>query len=314
MIIFADVQAAPPSVIENPVGRSTRSITPGNDHHRRQRQRRRIRGRAGLVMNAQTSRGVRSTFAVHHDGALLNAGMVDTTPLDDFNATYYFMWDDQFFYAAASAVDDNYSFVGPDPNGSDALQFVFAESPDVKDITAMYIPTIAPEDAEGNLLAKNDFGGWLAIDIMGVSTVAGKVNPDTSDWTVEVKIPWSAMTDFTKPVFPPKTGDMVGFVVLAIDYDNGTLEWFSCNESTFRGVAGRRTDASSTGERAWSNGRFIENLFKNRIGKQRFHAICSIRVIRLFPWGRRIFCLCFTETGTPPSRRRGPSRERPRSC
>ncbi len=235
--IFADVQAAPVPVIENPGWpvnavklAAGQTITIDGNVSAAEYQ-----GAQALVMNAQTIQGVPDPYfkQYNHDGALLNAGMVDTTPLDDFNATYYFMWDDQFFYAAASAVDDNYSFVGPDPNGSDALQFVFAESPDVKDITAMYIPTIAPEDAEGNLLAKNDFGGWLAIDIMGVSTVAGKVNPDTSDWTVEVKIPWSAMTDFTKPVFPPKTGDMVGFVVLAIDYDNGTLEWFSCNESTF---------------------------------------------------------------------------------
>ncbi|MFB3787470.1 MAG: hypothetical protein ACE15F_13995 [bacterium] len=235
--IFVEVQAAPIPVIENPGWpvnavklAAGQTITIDGNVSAAEYE-----GAQALVMNADTYKGIPDPYfpQYNHNGALLTAGMADVTPLDDFNGTYYFMWDDQFFYAAVSAVDDNYSFVGPDPNGSDALQFVFAVSPDVKDITAMYIPTIAPEDAEGNLLAKNDFAGWLAIDIMGVSSVAGKVNPDTSDWTVEVKIPWNSMTDFTTPVFPPKSGDMVGFVVLAIDYDNGTLEWFSCNESTF---------------------------------------------------------------------------------
>ncbi|MGC9328392.1 MAG: hypothetical protein ACP5I1_12220, partial [Candidatus Hinthialibacter sp.] len=54
------------------------------------------------------------------------------------------------------------------------------------------------------------------------------------DWSVEIKIPWSAMQgDFANDVFPPNTGDEVGFAVLAIDYDNGVLEWFSCNNPTY---------------------------------------------------------------------------------
>ena len=72
---------------------------------------------------------------------------------------------------------------------------------------------------------------------MAASTVAGTVNDDQS-WAVEIKIPWNSMTQFTKPIFPPKAGSMVGFSVLSIDYDldeNGVagLQWFACNNPTF---------------------------------------------------------------------------------
>ncbi|NPU98139.1 MAG: hypothetical protein HPY51_13110 [Candidatus Omnitrophica bacterium] len=235
--IFVNVQPAPQPVIENP-GWPVNAVklAPGQtitiDGNVSAAE---YAGAQALVMNADTYKGIPDPYfpQYNHNGALLTAGMAAATPLSDFNATYYFMWDDQFFYAAVSAVDDHYSFVGPDPNGSDTLQFVFAETPDELQTANMYIPTIAPEGPDGNIVAKNDFGGWLAVDIMGESTFAGKVDPNTSDWAVEIKIPWSAMNGFSKPVFPPKTGDRVGFVVLAIDYDNGTLEWFSCNESTF---------------------------------------------------------------------------------
>lgn len=193
-------------------------------------------GAQALVMNANTVRGVADPYfpQYNHNGQLVNASMIDATSLDDFNATYYFMWDSQYFYAAVSAQDDTYSFVGPDPNGSDALQFVFAESPAIKETAKMFIPTLAPAGSDGNILAKNDFGGWLTTEIMGQSEYVGKVNSQTSDWTVEVKIPWSAMKgNFSKEVFPPNVGDVVGFAVLSIDYDNGALEFFGCNNPTF---------------------------------------------------------------------------------
>ncbi len=156
------------------------------------------------------------------------------TPLEDFSATYYFLWDDEFFYAAISAQDDNYSYVGPYPNGSDTLQFVFAESPDETQTTNMYIPTIAPDNGAGEIDAKNDFDGWITNDIMDDSTFAASVDPETQDWTVEIKIPWGAMQgDFISDVFPPQTGDQVGFQVLAIDYDEGVLHWFAGNHPTF---------------------------------------------------------------------------------
>lgn len=189
-----------------------------------------------LVMNRDTVRGIADPFfpQFNHNGNLTNLNMIDNTSLEDFNASYYFMWDDEYFYAAVSAQDDNYSFVGPDPNGSDTLQFVFAENPSIKQAGSMYIPTIAPAGPDGTILAKNDFGGWLTTEIMGQSEFAGKIDADTSDWMVEIKIPWSAMQgDFANDVFPPHTGDEVGFAVLAIDYDNGALEWFSCNNPTF---------------------------------------------------------------------------------
>lgn len=194
------------------------------------------KGAQALVMNANTVRGIQDPYfpQYNHNGQLVNAGMIAATSLDDFNATYYFMWDSEYFYAAVAAQDDNYSFVGPDPNGSDALQFVFAESPAIKETAQMYIPTLAAEGTDGNILAKNDFGGWITAEIMGLSEFVGKLDDQTSDWTIEVKIPWSAMKgDFTKDVFPPKLGDVVGFVVLCIDYDNGVLEFFSCNYPTF---------------------------------------------------------------------------------
>jgi hypothetical protein len=150
------------------------------------------------------------------------------TSLEDFNATYYFMWDDTYFYAAVSVQDDNYSFVGPNPNGSDTLQFVFGQTAQEEVTANMYIPTIAPDDGSGNPLAKNDFGGWVAKDIMAQADYAGSVNAETQDWAVEVKIPWSAMQgDFETDVFPPSPGDSVGFSLLGIDYDDGALSWFA---------------------------------------------------------------------------------------
>lgn len=191
-------------------------------------------GAQSLAMNSETLTGVNDPYFPDsvHGGVNAQDGMQET-PLEDFNTTYYFMWDDEYFYAAVSARDDSYSFVGPDPNGSDTLQFVFAETPAESDTNMMYIPTIAPDGGAGDIAAKNDFGGWITHEIMGESEYAGSVDPETNDWTVEVKIPWSAMQgDFINEVFPPSVGDMVGFSVLAIDYDDGVLQWFATNHSS----------------------------------------------------------------------------------
>jgi hypothetical protein len=184
-------------------------------------------GAQALVLNAETRIGADPYFeGVTHAGQLNDQST--ETSLEDFNATYYFMWDDTYFYAAVSAQDDNYSFVGPNPNSSDTLQFVFGQTALEAAATNMYIPTIAPDGGTGSPVAKNDFGGWITKDIMAQSDYAGSVNPATQDWMVEVRIPWSAMQgDFAADVFPPDVGDSVGFSVLGIDYDNGALGWFA---------------------------------------------------------------------------------------
>jgi hypothetical protein len=180
-----------------------------------------------LVLNAETLTAEDTYFeAVIHAGQL--SDQATETSLEDFNATYYFMWDDTYFYAAVSAQDDNYSFVGPSPNSSDALQFVFGQTAEEEVTANMYIPTVAPDDGSGNPLAKNDFDGWITRDIMAQAEYAGSVDPNTQDWTVEVKIPWSAMQgDFETDVFPPNVGDSIGFSLLGIDYDDGALSWFA---------------------------------------------------------------------------------------
>ncbi|RJP30128.1 MAG: hypothetical protein C4527_10510 [Candidatus Omnitrophota bacterium] len=192
-------------------------------------------GAQPMIINEETLAGIADPYFpdfVH--GGVNNPQYAKPTSLNDFNAAYYFMWDDEFFYAAVSVQDDNYSFVGPDPNGSDTLQFVFAETPDEADTNWMYIPTIAPDDGSGNISAKNAFGGWITHDIMPACDYAANVDPSTQDWSVEIRIPWSSMQgDFSNEVFPPSVGDMVGFCVLAIDYDNGALDWFAGNHTSF---------------------------------------------------------------------------------
>ena len=186
-------------------------------------------GAQALVLNAETITAEDPYFeGVTHAGQL--HGQATPTSLEDFSATYYFMWDDTYFYAAVSAQDDNYSFAGPNPNSSDTLQFVFAQTPDEELAVNMYIPTIAPDGGTGQPFAKNDFGGWITTDIIAQSDYASFVDPQTQDWTVEIRIPWSAMQgDFETDVFPPNVGDSVGFSVLGIDYDNGAMGWFAAN-------------------------------------------------------------------------------------
>jgi len=197
------------------------------------------KGAQAMVFTKNTLVGVPDPFfpTLNHNGKIQAKDQLSNTALDDYTGTYYFMWDDQFFYAGLSAKDNSYGFVGPDPNGSDCLQFVFAVTPGETSSAKMYIPTIAPAGPDGNVLGKNAFGGWIEEDIMPASTYAGVVQ-DNGSWSVEIKIPWNSMTQFSKPIFPPKAGDAVGFAVLSIDYDvndagTATLEWFACNQSTF---------------------------------------------------------------------------------
>lgn len=235
--IFVDIKAVPEKPIENPgwpvnavkLAAGQKIAIDGNVSATE------YKGAQAMVINSKTLAGIADPFFPQytHNGKINVPAMLNTTE-EDFSATYYFMWDNENFYGAVSAKDDNYSFVGPDPNGSDTLQFVFAETPSIQQTAMMYIPTIAPKGTDGNVVAKNAFGGWITTDIMGACEFAGKVDGNTSDWSVEIRMPWSAMKgDFARDVFPPKTGDMVGFAVLGIDYDDGALAWFGCNHSTY---------------------------------------------------------------------------------
>ena len=158
------------------------------------------------------------------------ANQWNVTPVEDFSATYYVMWDDEYLYVAVSCEDDNYQFKEPNPNDGDALQFTITETPYEKDYGYLYIPTIAPKDASGQPLAKNDFSGpFIQTDLFAheLTRYAGSVDEETQNWMVEVKIPWAAMQgDFKgdedndgKNVFPPDLLDEIGFNIVVIDFD-----------------------------------------------------------------------------------------------
>ena len=152
------------------------------------------------------------------------------------------MWDDEFLYVGVVGQDDINTQFGDTPNLMDGMQFVLAETPQEQSLNKMYIPTIAPADAAGNLLAKTDFGGFILYPVAEESEKAGVLDPDTQDWTVEVKIPWVLMIgDFSgdilqgdadgdgENVFPPSIGDVVGFAAFGIDADSSAgYSFFAC--------------------------------------------------------------------------------------
>jgi len=169
---------------------------------------------------------------VTHQGTLV-AGEAEHS-LDDYAGTFYFMWDDAYLYAAVSAQDDAVSPALDAPNGADCLQFVLGAI-DAIETANMLIPTVAPDDGTGQPKAQNIFDGWLAQDLFTADSgaeYASSVDPDTQDWTVEVRIPWTALQGaFDPELFPPAVGDQVGFSLLGIDYDDSALEWFGCIEN-----------------------------------------------------------------------------------
>ncbi len=166
---------------------------------------------------------------VMHRGEL-QSDMQDTD-LDDYSGTFAFMYDENNLYVSVSVQDDAVSPATGAPNGADCLQFVLGALEET-DTANMFIPSIAPDDGAGLPKAKNDFGGWLAPDLFAAGSgteFAASIDPDMQDWTVEVKIPWTVLqTGLSEQAFPPAVGDQMGVSVLGIDYDNGTLEWFSC--------------------------------------------------------------------------------------
>ncbi|MCP4259567.1 MAG: hypothetical protein GY774_18960 [Planctomycetes bacterium] len=172
----------------------------------------------------------------------------DDDPSDeDFSVTYYFMWDDEFLYVAATATDDNTQQYGTTPNQMDCLQFCLAASPQETVQSQIYIPTVAPADQNGNILAKTDFGGFMPAQVAEQSEIVGGVNPDTQDWVIEMAIPWVNMIgDFNadlakgdsdgngRNVFPPLFGDVVGFVAFGIDVDSdAAYSFFYCTHDSF---------------------------------------------------------------------------------
>ncbi|MHC4430479.1 MAG: sugar-binding protein [Planctomycetota bacterium] len=194
-------------------------------------------GAQPMVINADTVWNVEDPHMPRYLHQMLNfyGGQWNATSLDDFNATYYMMWDDTALYVAVSCQDDNYQFAGPNANDGDALQFTISETTTERDYGYMYIPTIAPRDASGQALGMNALPGpFIQTDLFAHegTQYAGSVDDATQDWAVEVKIPWSALQGDFKgdlaqgdadgdgaDVLPPAALDQIGFNIIAIDYD-----------------------------------------------------------------------------------------------
>jgi len=196
-------------------------------------------GAQALIINNDTLTANDPYLPYVHNAQTANN---DGPSLEDFSVTYYFMWDDEFLYVGAVAQDDINTRFGDTPNHMDCMQFVLAETPQEESLNKIYIPTIAPADADGKLLAKTDFDGFILYPVAEESEKAGGVDPDTQDWTVEVKIPWVLMIgDFSgdilqgdadgdgENVFPPSVGDVVGFAAFGIDVDSSAgYSFFAC--------------------------------------------------------------------------------------
>ena len=203
-------------------------------------------GAQAVVINAETAYGIdphdpiythsmsthRNTMGKYKNGINHWAW----TPLDDYNGTYYIMWDAENFYIACSVEDDSYAFKGPVPSSSDGLQFTLAETIFEGEKPYCYIPTVSPGGADGQPVAQNAFNADIYYDYdlfqHPETEYACSVNAETNDWTVELKIPFRLMVgDFKndladsdrdgdgKDVFPPEVGDVVGFAIVVRDWD-----------------------------------------------------------------------------------------------
>lgn len=84
-------------------------------------------------------------------------------------------------------------------------------------------------------LTQNVFSGCLAKDLFAAGSgtqYAAAVDAATGDWSVEVRIPWTALQgNFISELFPPAIGDRAGFSLLGIDYGSSVLEWMGCIEN-----------------------------------------------------------------------------------
>lgn len=182
-------------------------------------------GAQAIVINKDTARALDPYTPGFVHNMFSPNGNIFESDLEDFNATYYVMWDVNNFYIACSVQDDSYNYVGPKPNNSDALQFTLAETPFEQEKGMLYIPTIAPADSSGQVHANNVFSAtFIQYDIFQNPEVeyAGSVDEATQDWTVELKIPWPVLVgDFRNNIFDPHPalGLQVGFSIVAIDFD-----------------------------------------------------------------------------------------------
>lgn len=205
-------------------------------------------GAQPVVINTHTATGI-DPYQPQYRHQMYGAPQVPNqwreTSLDDFNAIYYVMWDDDALYVAVSVQDDNYQ--GRDSFASslqskyagDALQFTLSATPSDSHASSVYIPTVIPrgkttDQAIAISYGKNDI--YIKNDLFGdpchPALCAGSVNDQTQDWMVEVKIPWHSMTgSFTgdlvngdadgnkRNVFPPQLLDQIGFSIVAGDSD-----------------------------------------------------------------------------------------------
>ncbi len=201
-------------------------------------------GAQAFIINDQTVNAPDLYLPYIHDA---KSAADDNPSLEDFSVTYYFMWDDEFLYVAATATDDNNQQYGTTPNHMDCLQFCLAASPQETVQNQIYIPTVAPADQNGNILAKTDFGNFILAQVAEQSEITGGIDPDTQDWGIEMAIPWDNMIgDFNadlakgdsdgngRNVFPPLFGDVVGFVAFGIDVDSDTgYSFFYCTHDSF---------------------------------------------------------------------------------
>ena len=193
-------------------------------------------GAQPMVVNSETISGVEDPYfpGLIHGGVSAQGWNTVSTPLDDYNATYYFMWDEETFYAAMSVQDDSYLFFGPAPNAADCLQFIFAETPGETDTNFMFLPTVAPDDGEFGAVPRNVYATWIQDNIMDECNYYGYVDYSTNNWSVELSIPWEQLLgEFRNEVFPPSVGDVVGFAIQAIDFENDDQEWFATNHSSY---------------------------------------------------------------------------------
>jgi hypothetical protein len=193
-------------------------------------------GAEAIVINADTVGGVDPHSPLRiHDTLDLIPGQWGGTPVEDFSATYYVMWDDEALYVAVSCEDDTYQFVGPEAFAGDALQFTISQAPFTREVGELFIPTVAPAGPDGNPIAANAFPGpFIQTDLFAhaMTRAAGSVDTATQNWAAEVKIPWDALQADLGGAVPPQIGDTIGFTVLAIDYDldrdgNPELQVFS---------------------------------------------------------------------------------------
>ena len=205
-------------------------------------------GAQPVVINAHTATGIdphQPQYRHQMFGSPSPPNQWRETSLDDFNATYYVMWDDEALYVAVSVQDDNYqgrdSFAGSlqSKYAGDTLQFTLSATPYDSHASSVYIPTVIPRAKTTDRAVAVSYGrneifikNELFADPCHPALYAGSVNDETQDWMVEVRIPWHDLTGAfagdlvngdadgnKRNVFPPQLLDQIGFSIVAGDSD-----------------------------------------------------------------------------------------------